>query len=549
MEERIDHIVSLFEEAVRTQSADEATLTAALGELQSLDPITEVDRVHKLGGLLRVFNIVIENLPPETTQGVRDQRAVIVSAFQRQVGSSDTPYIRSRTIVEEVAAQLAAGEDSDTVASGAIEELQALPFDDVDEGERGIAILAVGSLRVAYDWRRVYDVLKFQLDPIDPRHTALFLNAACFDVAGFDKDLAVKSAKALRDDRFSLDGTPQGHATALMVIVGSALRLNPTALPGLAAPIEWLAEAVNEAHMRAPVAAVSGLAAEIDALIASFERELESAGFSEQVWNEHVATLREMTPETDADRRTISQTLLRLIDTAVPRAPRDWAETLQVLRRSIEKQSEEPGSPIDVATFEAAARALVQRLRDELAAGRVPAAAFTQAMQDLQALGSRVEGTDEEAGRVFMQVMPEVMSAMVPYAEEGKATLAADVEGMFRRMMQEAEGALAADPAAAEIGARAAMREFQPLLNQVRTNAANCRCTAVAFACSNGSMVGPVVPARSREGPRAHLHDQRGRASRAHDARPSLSGHRLTKTAGPACTWPMRRCGASHWLN
>ena len=291
MEERIDHIVSLFEEAVRTQSADEATLTAALGELQSLDPITEVDRVHKLGGLLRVFNIVIENHPPETTQGVRDQRAVIDSAFQRQVGSSDTPYIRSRTIVEEVAAQLAAGEDSDTVASGAIEELQALPFDDVDEGERGIAILAVGSLRVAYDWRRVYDAA---VDPIDPGHTALFLNAACFDVAGFDKDLAVKSAKALRDDRFSLDGTPQGHATALMVIVGSALRLNPTALPGLAAPIEWLAEAVNEAHMRAPVAAVSGLTAEVDALIASFERELESAGFSEQVWNEHVATLREM---------------------------------------------------------------------------------------------------------------------------------------------------------------------------------------------------------------------------------------------------------------
>lgn len=27
-------------------------------------------------------------------------------------------------------------------------------------------------------------------------------------------------------------------------------------------------------------------------------------------------------------------------------------------------------------------------------------------------------------------------------------------------------------------------------VDQVRTNAANCRCTAVAFACSNGSMVG-----------------------------------------------------------
>src|SRR5215831_14654748 len=120
MEQQVNDIIEAFRAALRDRTADGQSFQTSLAALQALVPVTELDRMHHLLGVVRLLEALLEITPAEGTEPVRAQRAQTFDVLMRQYGSTDTPYIRSRTIVEDVAARLAAAHDrGDGEAGGA----------------------------------------------------------------------------------------------------------------------------------------------------------------------------------------------------------------------------------------------------------------------------------------------------------------------------------------------------------------------------------------------------------------------------------------------
>lgn len=474
--ERVEHIVSTFDASLDNDSATTESIQQAFVAMGALESITESDRLAHLTGTVRLFDAFLARIPPEEGAPLREQRAAIAAIVERKYGP-DAPYARSRDIVQRVADGLKRGEDSETVADGALAEISALVFDDADADEKATALIAINSLRIATDWLAAYDESPTKLDPIPFR---LKLYATSLDVGGFDRAAALKSASEIRQRRLSLDGSNVGHVTALMVSVGLALRAEPTALPALSQPILWLAEAANEAQAEAtaeaPQAApASGVAGQCQAITAQFERGLAAKGFTEYDFRQAMASIQELSPETPDDSAAMMAALMRVTDLAIAHAPPEWAETLAVVRKQIAGDAGDDkatGRTLDLATFELEAQRIIDRFRSELAGGTTPAAVFAQAQMDLQALVKRLPnaGNDiddnNEFGRVTMRFMVPLMDAMVPYAEPGKETLAVEMAERFRNALADMEDALGNDSAQTELAGRSALQQFTTLVDQ-----------------------------------------------------------------------------------
>ena len=470
MQEQINELIAAFEASLDDGTATPESLQQAVAEIEALVSITELDRFYHLNGTVRLLDAVLNRVAPDEGVSLREQRARIAGILERQFGSPNAPYARSRDIVQEAATRLKGGENADAVVGAAVAELNALPFAAEDAAEQATALLAVHALRAATVWLAGYDESPNKLDPLP---FSLKLSAAAFELGGFDNDWALKSVTHIRDNRLSLDGTTLGYMTALMVSVGLALRAEPMALPALAQPLAWLAEALNEVQAEAAAQAtpVSAIAAQCEAAVAQFERDLEAHGFTEYHLRQAMAALQELPSETTADAALIRDAILGLIGVALPHAPREFAEMLPIIRQQIVAQGEPAGPPIDVLTLEVEGQRIVERLRAALAGGANPGAAFMQAQSDLQALGRRVPDDDNDKdkdafARALLSVMPELVAAMEPYAESGKEVLAADTVDTMRRALADMEGVIEDDKAKAELAGRAALQNFQSMLNQ-----------------------------------------------------------------------------------
>jgi hypothetical protein len=152
MEQQVNDIIEAFRAALRDRTADGQSFQTSLDALQALVPVTELDRMHHLLGVVRLLDALLEITPAEGTEPVRAQRAQTFDVLMRQYGSTDTPYIRSRTIVEDVAARLAAGEDSAQLMTEATARLEALDLDEADESARYGRNACGAGARAAHDW-------------------------------------------------------------------------------------------------------------------------------------------------------------------------------------------------------------------------------------------------------------------------------------------------------------------------------------------------------------------------------------------------------------
>ena len=247
MRERIEQLVAAFEASLDDGSFTPESFQQVAADIGALEPITEFDRLAHLTGTVKLFDAILTRLPPGEGAALREQREAIAAVIQRKYGSN-APYARSRDIVQEVATKLKAGDDTDAVADAAIAEISSLPFDEADADEKATALLAVHALRAATDWLVAYSTSADEQDMIS---MSLKLFATAFEIGGFDKDAAIKSATHIKDGRLSFDGTQRGYMRVLMVSVGLALRAEPLGLPALAQPLLWLAEAVNDAQAEA----------------------------------------------------------------------------------------------------------------------------------------------------------------------------------------------------------------------------------------------------------------------------------------------------------
>jgi hypothetical protein len=391
-----------------------------------------------------------------------------------QYGSVQTPYAHTRSIVEHVAARLAAGDDAAETVSAALGELDSLDFDEADVPAKNTAILAVYALRAAHDWLAAYDADPKKSDPLP---LSLYVLSLTLGIGGFDRDAVLRVAQSVRSNRLSLDGTLLGHARALMVVFGLGLRADPTALPALEQVCVFLAEALAEAeHAAEDVApeaaepAPSDFAARCDAILADFERGLNKEGFSEYLMRQASAGLQELQPQSEDEGATLRAALVRMLDLAIPHAPPEAAQTFLVSRESILQQDAPPQPPLDTAGLQAEGEAVLQRLRDELAAGGLPGPAFMRAQAAMQSLGLRVRDEDEEGAKVLMRMMPELVAIVAPYAESEKATLAADLTATMQQIFGETEAMLDDAPARAEVAGQAVMREMKRLAETPTTD-------------------------------------------------------------------------------
>ncbi|HEV3409045.1 MAG TPA: hypothetical protein VG095_02030, partial [Chthoniobacterales bacterium] len=463
MREQVDAIVEGLQAAFASGKADAQTLDQTVAAITALVPQTEVDQVHHQGGLLRLMNILVEHASPAERESLLAQRAQIVAQFRRRYGSEETPYLRSRAIVENVAARLAAGDDPATTAASALQELEALPFDPEDEAERLPAQLAVNALRAAHDWLAAY---KPDPEKPDPLSMSLRINTTALEIGGFDRDVVVNAARTVRSSRLSFDGSPLGHARVLMILLGIGLRANPTALPALDEVRVLLTEALGEVEQAAQTAesARSDFAARCDSILSDLERALKGEGFSEYLLRQASASLQELQPESEDDVRTVRAALVQMLDLAIPHAPPEAAQTFMVSREAIVRQNAAPEPPLDAAGLQAKGEAVLQQLRDDLAAGSLVSPAATRAITELQGLSARVREDDADGAKVLMRMMPEVMAIIAPYAEPHEATLMADVTSTTQQVFGEVENILGDKPAGGEVAAQAVMREMKRLV-------------------------------------------------------------------------------------
>src|SRR5688572_2340461 len=290
--EQIDQIVSGLKAAQESGAAVEGTHQDALQRFGELVPQTELDRLHQLSGWLQLCDLMLAHVQGEDARVIADQRAQAAALMQRRYAGGETAYVRSRTIVENVAAQLAAGNDSATTASKAIEEVETLPFDEGDASAKTIATLAVHALRATHDWLGGYDADPKKLEPLQ---FSLRMIATALELGGFNQETVLKAAQNIREARLSFDGTPVRHASALMVVFGLGLRADPTALPALEPVCVLLNEALAEIPQQdLKSESATEFSSRCEAVLEKFERGLNEQGFSEYLMRQATAGLQEL---------------------------------------------------------------------------------------------------------------------------------------------------------------------------------------------------------------------------------------------------------------
>ncbi|MFO0829026.1 MAG: hypothetical protein U0572_12875 [Phycisphaerales bacterium] len=455
--ERVEAILGAIHAKLASGQLDEGTIPEAIASLQSLAPTNEVDRVHQLLGFVQLCDLILEHLPGDAGDALRADRTRIAEVIQRQYGSTDTPYVRSRTIVEETAARLVAGEPADEVASAALAQVASLAFDEADEPARSVAALAVQALRVAHEWLAAPATLEAQREPA---HAALRSLAEKLDAGAPACDVVRATMEAIRAGRWSLDGSPNGHASAILIAYGLGVRAAPTSLPGFEPTLRFVNEAFSEAATAPAAPAEPDFAARCDAILAAFAADTARDGFSEHAFRQANEDLKELQARDDADVRTLNAALVRLVDLAVPQAPREVAETLLVVRASLLDFDAPPKPPLGASELRAEGEAILDRLRDELARGDSVSPSVMRAITAMQSLGARVRDDDEEGTLVVLRLMPEVTAIAAAHAPAEKQALAEDASAAMRGLMSEVDAMLSDDSPQGEIAKQAAMREM-----------------------------------------------------------------------------------------
>jgi hypothetical protein len=450
----VETILASVQSAIQANTDVVAAINDSSVALLALVPLNEVDRVHQQIGLLRLMDILVELVPDNET--LAGQRAQIAEAIQRRYGSEKTPYLRSRTIVEETAARFADGGEHDEVVAAALAEIAGLELDAADMPAKATAIMAVQSLNAAR---------QFLADPLPESDmgglvaSSLRMLDMALRIGGFDRDAVMKSAQGLRKAKLSLDGTPAGQARALLIVLGLGLRCEATALTALEAVCDLLVEALNEVN-QAP-ASEPTFGDRCDAVIARFEQDVTDLGFSEHLLNQGIADLRALETCNEEEARALRTALVRLFDSAIPHAPDEGAQVLQIARDGIMRQDEPAQVLLDAAGVRLEAESILKSLREELAAGGLPGPACMRALTALQSLAPRIR--DDEALRALMELMPQLMTAILSHAGEDKLHLAEDMDATMQRVFAGATTLLDAGPVDGQLTGRAMMRDMSRL--------------------------------------------------------------------------------------
>lgn len=382
--------------------------------LQAIVPITEVDRVHVLVGFVRLLDMLTELSGQD--ESLVQQRAQIAGTIQRRYASADTPYLRSRTIVEQVAAALASDEAPEDVVAAAVDELGNLPFDEVDRPAQVTALVAVQSLLTAHAYLAAPQPNPAS-DPGGIIQTSLKTSDAVLRLTGFDRQFLVDGATRFRESRTSLDGTPLGHAQLLMVMLGIGLRSDAAALPALEPLCDMITAALEEAGSASTPE--PSFADRCGAIVRRFEESLATEGFSEYLFRQGMADLKELKPETAEESQVLIASLAELADVGRRHAPPEIAQSLGITRDALIDMQKQTGpdaeGPLPAAEIRVRAEALLVALRNELASGGAVEPALTRALVGFQMIGTRVGDDGEDAVRALLGIWPRILEAVTPY--------------------------------------------------------------------------------------------------------------------------------------
>ena len=420
MNARIDALVGSFEAELKAGLASEEALHRATQAWQALPQHSERDRYDNQLALARIIVAAVPHVTRTEAASLRSDLTTLVGAIRRRYEAADSPYLRSRAIVEVLARALAAGQCIREQTTEAHAALAGLPFVSEDELEQATAILAVDALSAVYEWR-VCDASEGELaDACDGELRAL---QSALAAHGFEPERVRQLAAAIAQRR---ELSARERTASLVRVFGLALEVAPDALPALDAVRDMILDMYRQIEPTQPL----DLAARCREIHSAFELQLQAHGFDEAQLNDAFATLHELKPKTPGEFEIWRGAFVRILDPAIRVAPSELAATLIAMRETILQLGVEARGTLSAASLQAEGTAVLQRLEAELAAGEALSASVVRALGWFQTVPLRIPedaAHARDAETALLQLMPGVMKIAAAYVAPGQEQVAEDL--------------------------------------------------------------------------------------------------------------------------
>ena len=432
MNARVDALVGGFEAELKAGVASAEALERATQAWQALPQQTERDQYDKQLALARIIVVTLPHLPRASGAPLRGTLTTLVATIRRRYEAADSPYLRSRALIEVLARALRAGEDIRARVTEAHAALDALRFDDQDELEQATAVLGVDALGAVCEWRAADATQRAANEACSAELQAL---QSWLAAHGFDGERVRQLAASIAQRR---EVSARERTAALVRVFGLGLELAPDALPALEPVRALILEMYGQIDSTQP--SVIDVASRSREILEAFEAQLSSHGFDEERLNHAFASLHALAPDTPMALDTWRGAFLRILDRAVSVAPSELAATLLAMRETILQLGVEPTGSLDAASLEAEGTAVLQRLEAELAAGEALSAPVVRALGWFQTVPLRivedaVHARDAEV--VLLALMPKVREIAAPYVASDPQLaddLASSIDATLRRV-------------------------------------------------------------------------------------------------------------------
>lgn len=417
MKEQVDELLKEVAADLAQHGFDDQFLARSISRFKELHVQTEDDRNQLMAGGLRLFDYLLAHAPGTAAEAIQTERQILQTAFDRWYGRPDTAYRVTNRIVSDLVAALQQRGPCGELVERALAELEIVPCDGSPQDE---LVKMGGKLRI-YAVRAAYDTLVLG-NGLEPDSPVTILAAQIGEAAQkgvLGTGLILRMSEHFRAQPGDTAEVRRVTAWLLKLLLGTGLFLNPEAAPAF----EPLHNRILEL-LRAEVPEAPSAAGPFESILDRYRAVVERDGFTEFSFREAMTELSEVPAENAPDAEARLLAYRRFLDFAASRAPAESAQIIRTVQSSIERESnaaqsaEAPFSPEQMRSH---CSEIVDRLKGELEAGESPGPAYMKAITAVRELGGRIpEDQGEDAARVLLDTLPQLMSLLAPYVPKGE---------------------------------------------------------------------------------------------------------------------------------
>ncbi|MBK8848513.1 MAG: hypothetical protein IPO27_19020 [Bacteroidetes bacterium] len=424
---------------------DKNILKDSFSKLTSFEIITWEDRLEVLSAYVKLCDLYATYLPQdEDVQSIADLRNKFAQTIQVLFGE-DSLHLKVLVIVAEVTDQIKQQLNPDQVFDSAFDKLSNL---ELNENEVSATIVSKGiiqllAIKIAIDWFKTLASTDKIEDPI----TNLFLGLVQhLNANGFDKKeiLHVFDEVEQLNEKHAYDF--KVYSETLIKIYGWSILYDPHSAPSLekieAKVFELITPYLQQKKNELSAKATStGLSKSPDKILLDFKEIVARDGFSEYALNEAITAIKQLPQKTLEEIETLMLTMNALIDAAIPIAPQNVVDMLNILKTNFANMfnaSDSEYSSLTVSEFKNACETIVKNHNKSIADGVAAEAAFIDSLMKLQFLAPRLpkenstEKEDEEIIAIFLRSMLTIVKSLKELVPPERLELWAGLQPMFK---------------------------------------------------------------------------------------------------------------------